>query len=277
MNRSSIIEHIRRKKSYLCVGIDPDEKLLPPDFVGEGSSGVKRFCLAIIDAVAPYCVAFKPNFAFFETLGAEGWQILQVISQHVKLHHPQHFLIADAKRGDIGNTSTRYAEAILNKLNYDAITISPYMGEDSVKPFLIKDKWGIVLMLTSNAGSDNFQKLRIEKSGSPLYVEVGKTATLWGNTENLMFVTGATHPQELKEIRSLFPDYFLLIPGVGAQGGSLEDVSEAALTDFGGILVNSSRGIIHCSNGDDFLERAVDSASVLQAQMEKMLLSKGLV
>ncbi|MEY4110591.1 MAG: hypothetical protein RLZZ46_946 [Bacteroidota bacterium] len=277
MKLQSLIQQILQKRSYLCVGIDPDEKLLPNSLSSIGIAGIEKFCLSIIDATAPFCVAFKPNFAFFEAFGADGFGLLEIISGHIRKKHPHHFLIADAKRGDIGNTSARYAEAILTKLNFDAITVSPYMGEDSVKPFFLEGKWVILLMLTSNKGSENFQKLSVGMSGEPLYVEVGRNAMQWGNTENLMFVTGATHPDELKKIRQLFRDYFLLIPGVGAQGGSLLEVSQSALNESVGILVNSSRGIIHSSSAEDYLEQAVLASSMMQKEMEEIMRSKGLV
>jgi orotidine-5'-phosphate decarboxylase len=277
MNRQQLINSIIKRKSFLCVGLDPDEKLLPESLAKKGARGVEEFCLSIIEATAEHCVAFKPNFAFFEAFGTEGWKILDTISKHVKIKYPEHFLIADAKRGDIGNTSSRYAHAILNRMGYDSITVSPYMGEDSVKPFFMEDKWVILLLLTSNKGSEDFQKLRIADSGLPLYLQVGKTSQLWGSAENMMFVTGATHPKELSEIRSKFPEYFFLIPGVGAQGGSLEDVSEAALTNFGGILVNSSRAIIHASSGEDYLQKAAEVSFLLHQQMQKILQQRNIL
>lgn len=277
MNKTSIIQHILKQRSYLCVGIDPDEKLMPPGFSDQGIQGVERFCISVIDATAPYCVAFKPNFAFFEVFGADGWALLEKLSHHIKTKYPSHFLIADAKRGDIGNTSSKYAEAILRRMEFDAITISPYMGEDSVRPFFMDGKWVILLMLTSNRGSGDFQKQIVVPSGEPLYLQVGRSAMNWGNPENLMFVTGATHQDELGEIRRLFPDSFLLIPGVGAQGGSLREVSEAALTDFAGILVNSSRGIIHASSGKDFMEQAVNAAHAMQQEMESLMKQRGII
>jgi orotidine-5'-phosphate decarboxylase len=274
MRRTELIEAIKSRRSYLCVGLDPDENLLPESLKLKKTEGVREFCLSIIDATAPFCVAFKPNFAFFEAFGREGWNLLDDLSEYLKLHHPNHFLIADAKRGDIGNTSSRYAKGILEGLGYDAITVSPYMGKDSVQPFFLNEKWVIVLMLTSNSGSENFQKLELKQSEKPLYLEVGKQVSEWGNPENLMFVTGATHPQELINIRKVFPEHFFLIPGVGAQGGSIEDVSEAALTDFCGILVNSSRGIIHASSGEDYLEKAVAAAGAIQQKMSEILTSR---
>jgi orotidine-5'-phosphate decarboxylase len=260
MTREELIKNIYSKKSFLCVGIDPDESLIPE------SISIYDFCISIINVTAPHCIAYKINFAFFEALGLEGWDLLNKVSKFIKDNYPDHFLIADAKRGDIGNTSSKYASGILSNMRFDSITVSPYMGEDSVKPFYIDGKWVIVLMLTSNIGSNNFQKIQVGNN-TPLYLEVGRQVSKWGNIEDTMFVVGATHPDELKIVRDNFPDHFFLIPGIGKQGGSLRDVCESSLNSNIGIIVNSSRGIIHSSSGSDYLDRALFEAKKLHQEM----------
>ena len=273
MNYNQLTQNIINKQSFLCVGIDPDENLIPTHLKEDKIKGVYDFCTSIIKVTAPHCVAFKINFAFFESFGLEGWELIVKISNFIKDKFPNHFLIADAKRGDIGNTSTKYASGILDKMGFDAITVSPYMGEDSIKPFFIEDKWVIILMLTSNNGSSNFQKL-ITESGDPLYLEVGKQSSKWGDIKNTMFVVGGTHPNELKIIRERFPEHFFLIPGFGKQGGSLQEISDSALNNSIGILVNSSRGIIHASSDTDYLDKTIQEVQKVHQEMTVILKKK---
>ena len=229
------------------------------------------FNKAIIDATAPYCVSFKPNTAFYEALGVQGWQTLHDTINYIKINYPKHFIIADAKRGDIGNTSSMYAEAFFNQLGADAVTVAPYMGSDSVKPFLaFENKWAIVLGLTSNQGAFDFQM----KGHPELYKEVLKEVSSWGTKENTMFVIGATKTAMLAEVRKIIPDHFLLVPGVGAQGGSLAEVCKYGMNENIGLLINSSRGIIYASNGTDFTEKAREEALKLQQEMEVILSKK---
>ena len=228
------------------------------------------FSKAIIDATAPYAVAYKPNIAFFETYGVEGMAALKEVIDYLNQNHPEVFTIADAKRGDIGNTSTRYAKAYFETLGFDSITVAPYMGKDSVEPFLaFKDKYTILLALTSNPGSADFQ--RISSDGTALFEKVLATSKTWEGSEQLMYVVGATQADALQKIRGIIPDAFLLVPGVGAQGGSLEEVARYGLNDNVGLLVNSSRGIIYASQGDDFAEAAATAAKNLQGQMALLL------
>ncbi|OFY93570.1 MAG: orotidine 5'-phosphate decarboxylase, partial [Bacteroidetes bacterium RIFCSPLOWO2_12_FULL_31_6] len=234
-----------------------------------------EFNKAIIDATADYCVSYKINTAFYECLGSKGWKSLEKTVDYIS---KDHFIIADAKRGDIGNTSSLYARAFFNHLNVDAITVAPYMGKDSVEPFLaFKNKWVILLALTSNSGAMDFQFLQLEHSKKKLFEKVIIKSKEWGNTDNLMYVVGATQAQMLSEIREIIPDHFLLIPGVGAQGGSLEDVAKYGMTPTCGLLVNSSRSIIYAGSGIDFAENAEEEVLVMQKQMEKLLKLKGIV
>ena len=229
-----------------------------------------EFNKQIINQTAPYAVAYKPNTAFYEVYGAKGWQSLERTVQYIKANHPEIFIIADAKRGDIGNTSANYAKAFFNTLNADALTMAPYMGKDSVEPFLgFEDKWVILLALTSNKGSQDFQYLNVGER--MLHQQVLQTATTWATSEQMMFVVGATHPEEVGEIRKMLPDYFFLVPGVGAQGGDLPTVAKYGLSKDCGLLVNSSRGIIYASNGEDFAHCAADEAQKLQRQMAAVL------
>ena len=231
---------------------------------------------AIIDATEPFAVAYKPNIAFFETYGVEGMAALKEVIDYLNAHYPNHFTIADAKRGDIGNTSTRYAKAYFETLGFDSITVAPYMGKDSVEPFLaFEEKYTILLALTSNPGSADFQ--RIEANGTPVYQTVLKTAQTWQGSERLMYVVGATRAEALQEIRATVPDAFLLVPGVGAQGGSLSEVAQNGLNDDVGLLVNSSRGIIYASQKEDFAEAAANAAKVLQQEMAVLLQEKNLI
>ena len=279
MKRTELVSNILRKKSFLCVGLDPDIKKMPAHLTEGKPAGeaVFEFNRAIIDATAPYAVAYKPNTAFYECLGQEGWKAFEDTVAYIRKNYPDMFIIADAKRGDIGNTSAMYARTFFEHMDVDALTVAPYMGCDSVEPFLqYKDKWTILLALTSNKGSDDFQMLP-DKNGHLLFERVLKRAQHWGTPVNLMFVVGATQGKLLADVRKVAPRNFLLVPGVGAQGGSLEEVVEYALNDECGLLVNSSRGIIYASNGTDFAEAAGKEAEKLARQMGRMLAEKGLV
>ena len=254
MKRSALINRIRESKSYLCVGLDTDlEKI--PSFLLQEEDPLFSFNKAIIDATLPYCVSYKINTAFYEAQGLKGWQALE---KTIKYIPSTHFTIADAKRGDIGNTSTQYAIAFLKNLPFDSITVAPYMGEDSVKPFLqFEDKWAIVLGLTSNSGAMDFELRTLDSTPSvKLYEAVIEKVSTWGSIENLMFVVGATRADEFINLRRLAPDHFFLVPGVGAQGGSLEEISKKAMNKDVGILVNVSRDIIYASTGTDFAAAA---------------------
>ncbi|TAF74126.1 MAG: orotidine-5'-phosphate decarboxylase [Bacteroidetes bacterium] len=267
MTYNQLYETILAKKSYLCVGLDTDLSKIPPHLL-KTEDPIFEFNKAIIDATAPFCVAYKPNTAFYECYGVKGWVSLSKTIDYLNKNYPNHFTIADAKRGDIGNTSSMYAKAFFEEMNFDSVTIAPYMGEDSVKPFLgFKGKWAILLALTSNAGSKDFQELQIENQIEKLYERTLKTAQNWGNHENLMFVTGATKAQEFTNIRKIAPKNFLLVPGVGAQGGSLADVSKFGMNDHCGLLVNSSRAIIYASNNVDFAKIAGEEAKKVQKEM----------
>ena len=269
MNKQQLIEQIQLKKSFLCVGLDTDINKIPQHLL-ETEDPVFEFNKQIIDKTAQYAVAYKPNTAFYEVYGAKGWQSLEKTIQYIKANHPEIFIIADAKRGDIGNTSANYAKAFFNTLNADALTVAPYMGKDSVEPFLgFEDKWVILLALTSNKGSQDFQYLNVGER--MLHQQVLQTATTWAGSDKMMFVVGATHPEELGEIRKMLPDYFFLVPGVGAQGGDLQTVAKYGLSKECGLLVNSSRGIIYASNGTDFADRAAEEAQKLQQQMAALL------
>lgn len=270
MNRQALIKQIRDKKSFLCVGLDPDIEKIPKHIVEDEDDPIYYFNQKIIDATAPYCVSFKPNTAFYEAYGLSGINSLEKTIRYIKTNYPDHFLIADAKRGDIGNTSSMYAKAFFKRLNTDAITIAPYMGSDSVKPFLqFENKWAIVLGLTSNEGAADFQLQKIE--GRELYFKVIETCAGWGNENNMMFVVGATKAQMLADIRKIIPNHFLLVPGIGAQGGSLEEVCKYGLSKDIGLLVNSSRGIIYASTGKDFESKATAEAKKIAAEMSKFV------
>ena len=268
MNRQQLIEQIRQKKSYLCVGLDTDITKIPKHLLKE-SDPVFAFNKVIIDATRDYCVAYKINTAFYEALGLKGWEAME---KTVKYIGKDHFTIADAKRGDIGNTSDQYAKAFFETLPFDSVTVAPYMGEDSVKPFLqYPGKWAIVLGLTSNKGAVDFE---LKKAGDGLlYEKVLQTASGWGNPGNLMFVVGATQADEFINIRKLTPDHFYLVPGVGAQGGSLKEISEKAMNKDVGILVNASRAIIYASGGEDFAEAAQKVAKEYQEEMASYLIA----
>ena len=266
MTRAELINEIKSKKTFLCVGLDPDIDKLPK-FLLEEEDPIFEFNRQIIDATAPFCVAFKPNTAFYEAYGLSGLTSLEKTIKYIKHEYPSHFLIADAKRGDIGNTSTMYAKAFFNRLHADAITVAPYMGSDSVKPFLNFDgKWAIVLALTSNEGAKDFQL--DEGKTEPLYKHVLRTSSEWGSADNMMYVVGATKADMFNEVRRIVPNHFLLVPGVGAQGGSLADVCKHGLikNDIG-LLINSSRTIIYASNGEDFAEAAAKEAKKVANEM----------
>ena len=275
MKLAELKAEILRKKSFLCVGLDVDLEKIPAQFKNTPTALVD-FSKAIIDATAPYAVAYKPNIAFFETYGVEGMAALKEVIDYLNAHYPKHFTIADAKRGDIGNTSTRYAKAYFETLGFDSITVAPYMGQDSVEPFLaFEEKYTILLALTSNPGSADFQ--RIEAKGTPIYQSVLKTSQGWEGSDRLMYVVGATRAEALQEIRATIPKAFLLVPGVGAQGGSLSEVAQNGLNQDVGLLVNSSRGIIYASQGDDFAEAAATAAKTLQEEMAVLLQEKNLI
>ncbi|QUB60300.1 orotidine-5'-phosphate decarboxylase [Prevotella melaninogenica] len=266
MNRQQLINEIFTKKTFLCVGLDTDINKIPAHLKNEDDP-IFAFNKAIIDATAPYCVAYKPNLAFYECYGLKGMLAFEKTIQYIKENHPNHFIIADAKRGDIGNTSKMYAQTFFEEYNLDSVTVAPYMGEDSVKPFLEYDgKWVILLALTSNKGSHDFQ-LTEDKQGEHLFEKVLKKSQEWGTTENLMYVVGATQGKMFEDIRRIAPEHFLLVPGVGAQGGSLQEVCKYGMTKDCGLLVNSSRGIIYASTDTDFAEVAAVKAKELQEEM----------
>ena len=285
MTRKELIKQIHEKQSFLCVGLDPDIKKIPQCVIDEcredldtdeeydESLAIILFNQYIIDATAPYCVAYKPNLAFYESLGARGLVAYEETVAYLRENYPNHFIIADAKRGDIGNTSAMYARSFFEgDTQVDALTVAPYMGEDSVSPFLgYEGKWVILLALTSNKGSHDFQ-LTEDTQGERLFEKVLKTSQQWGNDENMMYVVGATQGQMFEDIRKVAPRHFLLVPGVGAQGGSLEEVCKyGMLPDEIGLLVNSSRGIIFASQGENFAEVAAEKAKELQEQMAKIM------
>lgn len=266
MKIEHLIAQIQRKKSFLCVGLDTDLEKIPDHLLAE-EDPIFAFNKAIIDATHHYCVAYKPNIAFYEAYGLKGWQSLERTMAYLNTHHPEMFTIADAKRGDIGNTSTRYAKAFFETMDFDSITIAPYMGKDSVEPFLeFEDRHTILLALTSNQGAFDFQTKKIGET--ELYKEVLKTSKTYVGAERLMYVVGATKATYLREIREIVPESFLLVPGVGAQGGSLQEVCKYGITKNVGLLVNSSRGILYASNGLDFAEMAATKAKEIQQEME---------
>lgn len=270
MNRQELVENIRRKGSFLCVGLDSDIKKLPAHLL-QCENPVLEFNKAIIDATAPYCVAYKPNLAFYEASGVDGWKTLEETVRYIRQNYPDQFIIADAKRGDIGNTSDLYARSFFDHLDVDALTVAPYMGKDSVTPFLgRKGKWVILLALTSNAGSANFQMLRLD-NGRRLFEQVIETSKQWAGEDEMMYVVGATQGRLFEDIRCVAPTNFLLVPGVGAQGGSLEEVAKYGMSKDCGLLVNSSRGIIFASRDEDFAHAAAAEAARLAQQMRQLL------
>ena len=275
MNRQKLIEEIRRKKSFLCIGLDVDKNKIPPHLLSE-QDPVFAFNKAIIDATHHLAVAYKPNTAFYEAYGLEGWKTLERTIKYLNENYPEIFTIADAKRGDIGNTSSRYAEAFFKDLNFDSVTVAPYMGSDSIEPFLaFENKFAIMLALTSNKGGLDFQVIK-DNSGEALYERVLKTSLGWANSDRLMYVVGATRPEYFERIRRIVPDHFLLVPGVGAQGGSLKEVCQYGLNRDVGLLINSSRGIIYASQEKDFAAKSAEKAEELQKEMAAILSGAGL-
>lgn len=276
MKRTELVENICRKGSFLCVGLDPDIKKIPQHLLKE-ENPLLAFNKAIIDATAQYAVAYKPNLAFYESLGVEGWVAMEETVKYIKEKYPDQFIIADAKRGDIGNTSQLYARSFFEHLDVDAITVAPYMGEDSVTPFLGYDgKWVILLALTSNKGSHDFQLIE-DKEGKRLFEHVLETSVKWASSDEMMYVVGATQGAMFQDIRKVSPKSFLLVPGVGAQGGSLEEVAKYGMIEDCGLLVNSSRGIIYASNGEDFAEAAARESEKLANDMRELLKAHNII
>jgi orotidine-5'-phosphate decarboxylase len=277
MKKEDLLIQIKTKRSFLCIGLDADIQKIPK-FLLKSEDPIFEFNKKIIDATNSYCVAYKPNIAFYESLGINGWKALEKTINYINSSYPEIFTIADAKRGDIGNTSSMYAKAYFETLNFDSITINPYMGKDSVEPFLeYKNKHTILLALTSNVGAFDFQTKNIVDNSNKLYEEVIKTSTSWENSNQLMYVVGATKASYLKEIRNIVPNNFLLIPGVGAQGGDLKEVCDNGLNNEVGLLINSSRSIIYASNDTNFDIDAAKNAKEIQSQMRDILSSRGLV
>lgn len=267
MTRAELHQQIRKKNSCLCVGLDTDLQKIPAHLLS-ASDPVFEFNKQIIDATHRFCVAYKPNIAFYEALGPKGWESLQKTLEYIP---DDIFTIADAKRGDIGNTSALYARAFFEQLTFDSITVAPYMGEDSVKPFLLKDKWVILLAHTSNSGSNDFQVMELQSPKRKLYEEVILKSQQWATPEQLMFVVGATHPEKIESIRALAPENFFLVPGIGAQGGDLEQVMKYGMNSQCGLLINSARAIIYASNGEDFAKCAGEEASKVRDEMDLFL------
>ena len=270
MNKQQLIEQIKLKKSFLCIGLDVDLEKIPKHLLTV-QDPIFEFNKQIIDATHSVAVAYKPNIAFYEAYGIKGWESLQKTIAYINKNYPEIFTIADAKRGDIGNTSTRYAKAFFDDLNFDSITIAPYMGRDSVEPFLaFADKFTILLALTSNIGGLDFQVLK-DENGTTLYEKVLQQSLTWKNSDQLMYVIGATRPEYFKKIRKIVPNHFLLVPGIGAQGGNLQEVCKFGITKEIGLLINSSRGIIYASSDKNFAEKAKENATKLQQEMEIIL------
>ncbi len=276
MTYEQLFGQIQKKRSFLCVGLDTDLDKIPAHLLLEDDP-VFAFNRAVVDATLPFAVAYKPNLAFYEVLGAKGWESLRKTVAYLRSKSADVFIIADAKRGDIGNTSEMYARTFFEQLEVDAVTLSPYMGQDTVVPFLqFQDKWAVLLALTSNSSAADFQYFE-GKNGRLLYENVLRLSQQWGTADQLMYVVGATRAQELTRVRKLVPAHFLLVPGVGAQGGSLEEVARYGMNDRCGLLVNSSRGILYASSGKDFAEKAGEAAALLQRQMAQLLAQHGLV
>ncbi len=273
MNKKELIENIKRKKSFLCVGLDTDIQKIPSHLLKE-EDPVFAFNKAIIDATAAYCIAYKPNLAFYESNGTKGWASLEKTVEYIRTRYPDQFIIADAKRGDIGNTSAMYARTFFIEMDVDSLTVAPYMGEDSVTPFLNYDgKWVILLALTSNKGANDLQ-LTKDNEGERLFEKVLRLSQKWGNDENMMYVVGATQGRMFADIRNIVPDHFLLVPGIGAQGGSLEEVCRYGIC---GLIVNSSRAIIYADNTEEYAQRAGIEALAVQKEMEQQLTIKGII
>ena len=272
MKTQELVEQIRAKRSFLCVGLDTDLTKIPAHLRNQPDA-LFAFNRAIIDATAPYCVAYKPNLAFYEAYGLAGWKALEQTMQYLNTHYPNHFTIADAKRGDIGNTASMYAQCFFDQMGFDSVTVAPYMGKDSVEPFLAyTDKHTIVLALTSNAGAHDFQSQTLT-NGHTLYQEVIGTTQTYQNADQLMYVVGATQASYLADIRKQVPKSFFLVPGVGAQGGDLQAVAQAGLNEQCGLLVNSSRGILYAGQGEDFAEQAAAEAQKIQQEMDALLVN----
>jgi len=277
MNAEQLFEQVKKKRSFLCIGLDTDIQKIPRHLL-DTSDPIFAFNKEIIDFTHDLAIAYKPNLAFYESLGAEGLVSLDKTVKYIRGKCPEVFIIADAKRGDIGNTSSLYARAFFDHFDFDAVTVAPYMGEDSVKPFMTYlGKWVVLLALTSNKGAFDFQFLEDKNTGDKLFESVLKTSKTWGTTDNLMYVVGATKAEKLEEIRSIVPDHFLLVPGVGAQGGSLQEVAKYGMNDQCGLLVNSSRAIIYASDGEDFAIEARTQAEIVQVEMEELLLEAELL
>ena len=273
MNKQQLIEQIKLKKSFLCVGLDTDIKKIPEHLLKE-EDPIFAFNKAIIDATAPYCIAYKPNLAFYESMGVKGWIAFEKTVEYIKKNYPEQFIIADAKRGDIGNTSQMYARTFFEEMDIDSVTVAPYMGEDSVTPFLTYEgKWVILLALTSNKGSHNFQ-LTTDTEGERLFEKVLRKSQEWANDENMMYVVGATRGEMFLDIRKVAPKAFLLVPGVGAQGGSLEEVCKYGMIEDCGLLVNSSRAIIYADKTENFAKVAAEKAKEVADQMAELLNGK---
>src|SRR5574344_879304 len=270
MNKQQLFENIKKKQSFLCVGLDTDLKKMPEHLLND-EDPIFAFNKAIIAATAPYCVAYKPNLAFYESFGLKGWAAFEKTIKYIKSNYPDQFIVADAKRGDIGNTSAMYARSFFDELDIDSVTVAPYMGEDSVSPFLTYEgKWVILLALTSNKGSHDFQ-LTTDTNGERLFEKVLRTSQQWGNDENMMYVVGATQGSMFEDIRKIVPTHFLLVPGIGAQGGSLEDVCKYGMNSTCGLLVNSSRAIIYADKSQQFAAAAANEAKKVQQQMAQQL------
>ena len=277
MKKEDLLNQIKSKKSFLCIGLDTDIKKIPK-FLLDSDDPIFNFNKKIIDATNKYCIAYKPNIAFYESQGLKGWEALEKTIDYINANYPEIFTIADAKRGDIGNTSSMYAKAYFETLNFDSITISPYMGKDSVEPFLeYKNKHTILLALTSNIGAFDFQTKNVGKNSNQLYEEVIKTSTSWKNADQLMYVIGATKATYLKKIRKIIPNNFLLIPGIGAQRGNLNDVCDNGMNQEVGLLINSSRSIIYASNETNFDLISAKNAQEIQSKMEDILTKKGFI
>lgn len=278
MTKQELFENIQRKKSFLCVGLDTDVNKIPEHLFDESDDPIFEFNKAIIDATADLCVAYKPNLAFYESLGLQGWEVLERTVDYIREKYPDQFIIADAKRGDIGNTSAMYARTFFGNMDFDSVTVAPYMGEDSVTPFLTYEgKWVTLLALTSNKGAYDFQFMKDVETGERLFEKVLKTSLGWGSDENMMYVVGATKAEMLTDIRAIVPDHFLLVPGVGAQGGSLQEVAEFGLNSTCGLLVNSSRQILYASSDSDFAKAARLEAEKVQMEMEQILFAAELI
>ena len=278
MTKQELFENIQRKKSFLCVGLDTDVNKIPEHLFDESDDPIFAFNKAIIDATADLCVAYKPNLAFYESLGLEGWEILERTVEYIRESYPDQFIIADAKRGDIGNTSAMYARTFFGNMEFDSVTVAPYMGEDSVTPFLTYEgKWVTLLALTSNKGAFDFQFMKDAETGERLFEKVLRTSLGWGTDENMMYVVGATKAEMLTDIRAIVPEHFLLVPGVGAQGGSLAEVAKYGLNSTCGLLVNSSRQIIYASEEADYAKAARLEAEKVQLEMEQILFAAELI